>query len=148
MPKIPKNLLVTVEPKVSRYGGSKKQLEENNQTGTHKLVGSDGSEVNISNGVYQILRDILPALELGRTTVTISPANREMTTQEAADILNVSRPYLIKLLEQNDIPHTKTGSHRRIKLRDLMDYKEKRDAQRSQSLNEIREMMEENGSFD
>ena len=57
-----------------------------------------------------------------------------MTTQQAADFLNVSRPYLIKLLEQGEIPYIKVGSHRRIPFPDLMKYKEQRDMKRSQLL--------------
>lgn len=57
-----------------------------------------------------------------------------MTTQQAADFLNVSRPYLIKLLEQGEIPYIKVGSHQRIPFTDLMKYKEQRDMKRSQLL--------------
>lgn len=98
--------------------------------------------------MFKVLQEIVPALEQGRITVTISPTDAEMTTQEAADILNVSRPHLIKLLDNNEIPYTKTGSHRRIKVKDVMDYKEKKDSQCRQSLNEMAEIMQENGLFD
>jgi excisionase family DNA binding protein len=98
--------------------------------------------------LFKVLQEILPVLEEVRTTVTISPNSAEMTTQEAADILNVSRPHLIKLLDNNKIPYTKTGSHRRIKVKDVMDYKEKKDTQCRQSLSEMAEIMQENGLFD
>ncbi|RUT09536.1 hypothetical protein DSM106972_000300 [Dulcicalothrix desertica PCC 7102] len=143
-----KNLLVTIDAEGNRSSNLRKQLEERYQNGTHKLVRADGTELPISDNVFQVLQQILPALEQGRTTITITPNNREMTTQEAADILNVSRPHLIKLLENNEIPYTKTGSHRRIKVKDLMDYKEKKDSQCRQSLSEMTEIMQENGLFD
>ncbi|MBW4509409.1 MAG: helix-turn-helix domain-containing protein [Scytonematopsis contorta HA4267-MV1] len=124
-----KNLLITIDSQVNCSGDLKKKLEQNYQTGKHKLVGADGTELPISDDVFQVLKKIVPALEKRRTTVTISPTDAEMTTQQAADILNVSRPYLIKLLDNNEIPYVKTGSHRRIKVKDVMDYKEKRDTE-------------------
>lgn len=145
---MPKNLLVTIDSQINSSSHLRKQLEERYHTSTHKLVRADGTELPISDNVFQVLQQILPALEQGRTTVTITPTNHEITTQEAADILNVSRPHLIKLLENNEIPYTKTGSHRRIKVKDLMDYKEKKDSQCRQSLSEMAEIMQENGLFD
>jgi excisionase family DNA binding protein len=66
--------------------------------------------------------------------VTILPENAELTTVEAAEILNVSRPYLIKLLDQKAIPHRKVGKHRRIKLEDVMAYKRAIDEEREKVL--------------
>jgi excisionase family DNA binding protein len=71
-----------------------------------------------------------------------------MTTQQAADFLNVSRPYLIKLLEQGEIPHIKVGTHRRVPFQDLMKYKEQRDSKRRQALQELIEMSEEAGLYE
>ncbi len=144
----PKNLLATIEPLGNRRVYPGRISDGCYQAGEHKLVGADGREIPIPDNLFKVLLEILPALKNGRTTVTISPANRQLTTQEAADILNVSRPYLIKLLEQNEIPYTRTGSHRRIQVKDLIDYKEKRDTQRSQSLSKMTGIMEENGLFD
>ncbi len=62
------------------------------------------------------------------------PVEAELTTQQAADLLNVSRPYLIKLIEGGDIPFTKTGRHRRIRANDLFSYRDRRDTTRSTAL--------------
>jgi excisionase family DNA binding protein len=73
--------------------------------------------------------------------VTIVPTEEMLTTQRAADFLNVSRPHLIKLLESGDMPHTMVGRHRRIRAQDLFDYKKKkRDAERAKALEELAEM--------
>lgn len=143
-----KNLLVTIETPPKFSNDVTKKYEQHYQGGIHKLVKANGEEIPISDNVFKVLQEIVPALEQGRTTVTISPTDAEMTTQEAADILNVSRPHLIKLLNNNEIPYTKTGSHRRIKVKDVMDYKAKKDAQCRQSLSEMAEIMQENGLFD
>jgi excisionase family DNA binding protein len=70
-----------------------------------------------------------------------------MTTQEAADILNVSRPYLIKLLEQGEIQYIKVGSHRRVNLLDLMKYKEERDKKRHKGIKELSQFLQEEGFY-
>lgn len=69
--------------------------------------------------------------------VTLVPIQQILTTQQAADLLNVSRPYLIRLLEDGEIAFTTVGSHRRIKAEDVFAYKDARDRLRSDALNEI-----------
>jgi excisionase family DNA binding protein len=81
--------------------------------------------VELPTAALKLLGDILSELALGNA-VEVVPIHAELTTQEGADMLNVSRPHLVKLLDEGQIPHTKTGSHRRIKFTDLMAYKTSR----------------------
>lgn len=69
--------------------------------------------------------------------LSLIPENAELTTVQAADVLNVSRPYLIKLLEENAIPHRKVGKHRRIRMEDVMAYKTRIDRERESVLDQL-----------
>lgn len=80
--------------------------------------------------------------------VTLVSSGRMLTTQQAADILNVSRPFLIRLLELGELPFVKVGSHRRIRLDELIAYKRLRDAQRRQGLARLTQLGAEMGDYD
>ena len=112
-----------------------------------KLVGPNGETIELPPSVFNVLRQVIYHMMRGRA-IFIFPEQQELTTQEAADILNVSRPYLIKLLEENKIPYTTVGSHRRIRLSDLMSYKKLRDAARKRALDEIARISQESGVYD
>ncbi|BAZ23260.1 hypothetical protein NIES4073_41480 [Kalymmatonema gypsitolerans NIES-4073] len=112
-----------------------------------KLVGGNGEQITIPNSVYQVLLQVIQAMASGQA-ISIIPLEREMTTQQAADFLNVSRPYLIKLLEQGEIRYTMVGSHRRVFFEDLLRYKEQRDLKRDQLLKELTQMSQEAGFYE
>jgi len=90
----------------------------------------------IPRAAFKLLMDILTAMGEGRA-VSIIPHHAELTTKQAADILNVSRPFLVKLLEQAEIPFHMVGTHRRIKYEDLIAYKKNIDAKRLKTLEEL-----------
>ncbi|AFZ15682.1 DNA binding domain protein, excisionase family (plasmid) [Crinalium epipsammum PCC 9333] len=103
-----------------------------------KLILDDatGSTVTIPAAAYKLLVEILAQMAEGNA-VSIVPIKKEITTQEAADILNVSRPYFVKLLESGKIPYRKVGTRRRVLTTDVLDYKNQIDTQRMQTLMEL-----------
>ncbi|MGH7102963.1 MAG: helix-turn-helix domain-containing protein [Acetobacteraceae bacterium] len=84
----------------------------------------------------RLLTDMLAHLGAGNAVMVI-PEHAEMTTQQAADFLNVSRPWLIKLIERQDLPHHKVGTHRRIRFADLRRYKERMNRERRHALDKL-----------
>lgn len=92
--------------------------------------------IELPPGAVALLIDILQAMAAGRG-VTIIPENAELTTVQAAEILNVSRPFLIKLLENGTIPYHKVGTHRRVRMEDVMNYKEAIDREREAVLDQL-----------
>jgi excisionase family DNA binding protein len=96
----------------------------------------EAHQIELPTTALRLLLDILAELAAGNA-VQVVPVHAELTTQEAADLLNVSRPYLVKLLEDGKLPFHKTGKHRRIRFSDLMAYKAARDAQSERLMDEL-----------
>lgn len=112
-----------------------------------KLVGPDGHEHELPESAYYLLRRVAEVLARG-DAITLVQVGRELTTQQAADLLNVSRQYLVRLLEEDKVPHTRTGKHRRLKLEDVLAYKAKRDKERAKGLAALTALTGEMGGYD
>ena len=95
----------------------------------------------------RLLRDLLREMAQGHA-VSLVPMHAELTTQQAADALNVSRPYVVKLLESGALPHRKVGTHRRVRYDDLLRYKHAIDAKRLEALKKLQDESEELGLYD
>ena len=96
-------------------------------------------EITLTPGLSKLLMELLRHIGKG-DAVTLVPISQMLTTQQAADILNVSRPFFISLLERNDIPFERVGRHRRVKAEALFEYKRQRDTKRSDALAELGEI--------
>lgn len=102
------------------------------------VVNKDGTvhQVAIPASALQLLIEVLTQLGQGNS-VNITPVHAELTTQEAADLLNMSRPTLIKLLDAQALPYSRKGNRRKITFVDVMNYKHRQDEQRLASLDEL-----------
>lgn len=112
-----------------------------------RLVGPDGEAIELPQAVYEVLTQVVEAMSQG-LAVAVMPLHLELTTQEAADFLNISRQYLVQLLDRGTIPHTKVGTHRRVRFGDLRAYKETRDQQRRSGLDRLARLSDELGLYE
>lgn len=123
------------------------RLLNNGRPREASLVGPDGERINLPESLFRVLRQVIHALAEDQA-VSVVPVHKQLTTQQAADLLNVSRPYLVQLLEDGKIPYSKTGTHRRVHLDDLMVYMKVRDAERERAMERLVRLSEELGLYD
>ncbi|WP_072053124.1 helix-turn-helix domain-containing protein [Hymenobacter terrenus] len=105
-------------------------------------IQESGTDITVPRKALELLQFILSSMAQGKA-VSLIPSDSEVTTQQAADMLNVSRPHLVKLLEQGALPHKKVGSHRRILLEDLLAYEAKQAKIREHQLQLLAEQAQE-----
>jgi len=112
------------------------------------LMGSTpGDQVELPVEVYRVLRKVVDALSQG-LAVTVAPLTQTLTTQQAADLLSVSRPTVIKLLDEGRIPFERVGTHRRVLLRDLLEYRKRRRAEQYAALEATSVSLEDEEDLD
>lgn len=146
MPAVLEREAISVDERERSRIGEIEQLYRRSQGQRFRLVGPEGQEIELPESLNALFREIVRILARG-DGVAVVPVHQELTTQEAADLLNVSRQYLIRLLEKGEIPYHKVGTHRRIALGDLMDYKRRRYEERRRGLDELTRMSQEMGLY-
>jgi len=118
------------------------------QLGKATLTSPDGShQLELPDPLYRLLLRILDDVAEGRP-VFYASANQDLTTQQAADSLGMSRQFFVGLLEQGAIPHHRVGKHRRVSLQALMAYRKKRDQDRHAAINALATQAVENGTYE
>ncbi|GLI27481.1 hypothetical protein ARHIZOSPH14_17230 [Agromyces rhizosphaerae] len=112
------------------------------------LAGAEpGDQVELPEEVFSVLRQVVEAMQRG-LSVTISPVAQTLTTQQAAELLGVSRPTLIKFLDEGRIPFERVGSHRRITLSDLLEFRRFRREQQYAALSVLSDELDEDAPVD
>ncbi|RVU41449.1 DNA-binding protein [Lujinxingia sediminis] len=123
-------------------------VDENLQEpATYQLVSPSGEVIDLPESVFLLLERIIEVLASG-DAITVVPVGKELTTQQAANILNVSRQYLVRLLNDGRIPFRKIGTHRRVRMEDLLAYKRQRDRDRIASLDDLSQLSQDFDGYD
>ena len=110
------------------------------------LVGADGQVVELPERIQSVLVSIIENLRLGNG-VSVIPLHAELTTVQAAELLNVSRPHLIKQIEAGEVPYHMVGTHRRLRLVDVLAYRDRLQAQANEALDAMTAEAEEFGLY-
>ncbi|MBI3970124.1 MAG: helix-turn-helix domain-containing protein [Chloroflexi bacterium] len=112
-----------------------------------RLLAPNGESMRLPDPLYSLLVRAVRELARGKA-VTVVSVDSDLTTQQAADLLSVSRPFLIKLLESGAIPFHLVGTHRRIRLKDVLAYRERRSQERRAALAEMAREAQELGLYE
>lgn len=113
------------------------------------LLGPDGEQIPVPSAAYEVLRQVVSAMERG-ASVSVEPIDRQLTTQQAADLLGVSRNTLVRLLDEHELPFERLGGsrHRRLRLHDVLAYRERKRTDRRSRVDELTRQAVEDGLYD
>ncbi|WP_428387701.1 excisionase family DNA-binding protein [Mucisphaera sp.] len=110
-------------------------------------VEADGDLIELPAMVTRLLKDVLEHMAAGQA-VSLLPLSGELTTQKAAELLGVSRPFLVKLLEKGEMSYRKVGLHRRVNVADVLAYRDRQQIARSEVLDDLAGMSQRAGDYD
>ncbi len=114
--------------------------------GRATLTGPDGTRLELPGEVFEVLREVVTALSQG-FAITVAPHQTVLSTSEAAQLLGVSRPTLVRLLESGAIPFDKPGRHRRVRLADMLAYQQRSRRRRAALLDQMVADSEDDGLY-
>ena len=119
------------------------------QSAPAALIGPDGDQVSVPVEVYEVLLQVVDAMERG-ASVSVERIDRQLTTQQAADLLGVSRNTLVRMLDENELPYERFGQsrHRRLRLGDVLAYRDRKRIERPERLDELTRQAVEDGLYD
>lgn len=123
------------------------EITPNRKNRTPKLVGPDGEGIELPKEIHALLVSIVETLKAGNG-VAVIPLHAELTTVEAAELLNVSRPFLIKQLDRGALAHHMVATHRRLRLVDVLAYRDQVDGTANEALDAMAAEAEELGLYD
>ena len=116
--------------------------------GGRALQGADGHGARAEAASAEVQAGRPDGRRDAADSITVVPVGRELTTQQAANLLNVSRQYLVRLLDEGQIPFRKTGAHRRLRIEDVLAFKDTRDKDRRARWRELSRLTQELGGYD
>lgn len=106
------------------------------------LIGPDGEHLELPASAFLALTAVVRGMAAGQT-MTLMPSGRQLTTQQAAEMLHMSRPHLIKLLDRGEIPFERVGTHRRLRADDVLAYRVERSRDRERQLDELSQLSQD-----
>lgn len=107
-------------------------------------IGEDEVDMPLPHDLMTVILEILTEVARGHS-VSVGPEKEELTTSEAAELLNVSRPHLVKLLEEGEIPFRKVGTHRRVRREDVLEHKRKQRKEAEEAMQNLADQAQELG---
>lgn len=119
------------------------QVDEMFQAGYRPvLIGPDGTSLELPMPAFRALALVVRGMAAGQT-MTLMPTGTRLTTQQAAELLHVSRPHLVKLLDCGEMPYEKVGTHRRVRVEDVLAYRAERANRRREQLRELSQLSQD-----